>query len=135
MNKFVLDTSICVAILRGNQKVADRMKAVGVANCYITDIVIAELLFGAYKSDRTAGNLRQVRAFIGKMNVLPFPDSVDMFAQERLKLWRAGRKIDDFDLLVGCAAKVKGLTVVTHNVKHFEHIEDLDIVDWVKQDA
>ena len=31
-----------------------------------------------------------------------------------------------------CAAKAAGLTVVTHNVKHFSHIEDLDIEDWVK---
>ena len=55
----------------------------------ITDAVVAELVFGAYYSDRT----------------------------------------EDFDLLIGCAAKAKGLTIVTHNVKHFEHIEGLDIED------
>ena len=42
------------------------------------------------------------------------------------------KNIEDFDLLIGCAAKAAGLTVVTHNVKHFSHIEDLDIEDWVK---
>ena len=31
-------------------------------------------------------------------------------------------------LLIGCAAKAKGLTIVTHNIKHFEHIEGLDII-------
>ena len=42
------------------------------------------------------------------------------------------KNIEDFDILIGCAAKAAGLTVVTHNVKHFSHIEDLDIEDWVK---
>jgi tRNA(fMet)-specific endonuclease VapC len=45
--------------------------------------------------------------------------------------WNAGQKIEDFDLLIGCAAKARGLTMVTHNVKHFEHIEGLTIEDWV----
>ena len=44
----------------------------------------------------------------------------------------AGKLIEEFDLLIGCAAKAAGLTVVTHNVKHFSHIEGLDIEDWVK---
>ena len=45
-------------------------------------------------------------------------------------LWKAGKKIEDFDLLIGCAAKAKGLTIVTHNRRHFEHIEGLQIEDW-----
>ncbi len=40
-------------------------------------------------------------------------------------------EIDDFDLLIGSAAKAKGLVVVTHNRKHFEHIEGIQIEDWV----
>lgn len=31
----------------------------------------------------------------------------------------------------GSAAKATGLTMVTHNVKHFERIEGLVIEDWV----
>ena len=33
-------------------------------------------------------------------------------------------------LLIGSAAKAKGLVVVTHNRKHFEHIEGISIEDW-----
>ena len=132
---YLLDTSTCIAILRGSQLVADRVKEVGLENCFITDIVIVELLFGAYKSSKTAENLKQVHAFTERMKTLPFPDSLDVFAQERLRLWKSGKKIDDFDLLIGCAAKAKGLTIVAHNVKHFEHIEGLDIEDWVTRNA
>lgn len=97
----------------------------------ITDAVVAELLFGAYYSDRVEDNLRQVENFVSEMKVIPFHETVHAFAQERTTLWKAGKKIDDFDLLIGSAAKVKDLVVVTHNRKHFEHIDGIEIVDWV----
>lgn len=49
-----------------------------------------------------------------------------------IRLKKAGNPIEDFDLLIGCAAKAAGLTMVTHNTKHFNHIEGLDIEDWFK---
>lgn len=131
MKGYLLDTSTCVAIFRGNRDVADRMEKIGKDKCFISQIVVAELLFGAYRSYRVEENLKQTHAFINEMNVLPFEDCVETFAKERLALWKEGKPIEDFDLLIGCAAKVAGLIVVTHNVKHFSHIRDLKIEDWV----
>lgn len=89
-------------------------------------------MIGAYKSERTEENLRQVNAFIAELKeVIPFADTMETFAKERVRLWDAGKKIEDFDLLIGCAAKAKGLVMVTHNTKHFEHIDDIRIEDWV----
>ncbi len=78
------------------------------------------------------GDLKQTRDFIKEMNILPFGDCVETFAKERVQLWSDGKKIEDFDLLISCAAKAAGLTIVTHNVKHFNHIEGIKIEDWVK---
>jgi tRNA(fMet)-specific endonuclease VapC len=108
------------------------MEKVGKDKCFISQIVVAELLFGAYRSNQVEKNLKQAHAFIEAMNVLPFEDCVETFAKERVSLWNAGKPIEDFDLLIGCAAKAAGLTVVTHNVKHFSHIEGIEIEDWVK---
>ena len=85
-----------------------------------------------YEFDTVEENLKLAQAFIEEMNVLPFEDCVETFAKERVALWNEGKPIEDFDLLIGCAAKAAGLTVVTHNVKHFSHIKDLEIEDWVK---
>jgi len=131
MKGYLFDTSTCVEIFRGNRDVADRMEKIGKDKCFISQIVVAELLFGAYRSYRVEENLKQTHAFINEMNVLPFEDCVETFAKERLALWKEGKPIEDFDLLIGCAAKVAGLIVVTHNVKHFSHIRDLKIEDWV----
>lgn len=131
MKGYLLDTSICVFLLRGKRSVEERLNEIDEDECYITDAVVAELLFGAYYSDWVEDNLRQVEKFVGEMKVIPFHETVHTFAKERTALWKAGKKIDDFDLLIGSAAKAKGLVVVTHNRKHFEHIEGISIEDWV----
>ena len=132
MKKYLLDTSICVFLFRDNHDVAQRMNKIGRERCFICDVVLAELRYGAYKSDRTVENLKLIDDFVREIKVLPFADSIDVYAQEKLCLKNAGKPIEDFDLLIGCAAKAAGLTVVTHNVKHFSHIDGLDIEDWVK---
>lgn len=130
MKGYLLDTSICVFLLRGNRNVEDRLNEIDQDDCYITDAVVAELVFGAYYSDRVEDNLRQVEEFVAEMKVIPLHETTHAFAQERARLWKAGKKIDDFDLLIGSAAKEKGLVMVTHNRKHFEHIEGIRIEDW-----
>lgn len=131
MKGYLLDTSICVFLLRGKRSVEERLNEIDENECYITDAVVAELIFGAYYSDRVEDNLRKVEEFVAEMKVIPFHETIHTFGLERTRLWKAGKKIDDFDLLIGCAAKAKGLVVVTHNRKHFEHIEGLEIEDWV----
>ena len=133
MNGYLLDTSICVAILRGNKSIATKLNAIGKDHCFINDVVLSELLVGAYKSERTEDNLKAIEDFLSEIRVIPFAESVHVFAKERVKLWKAGNKIDDFDLLIGCAAKAKDLTMVTHNVRHFEHIDGIIIEDWIHQ--
>ncbi len=132
MNGYLLDTSTCIFLLRGKRSVEEKLNMIDEEMCYITDVVIAELVFGAYYSEQVEENLKQVEAFVSEIKVIPFEQTIHTFARERSKLWKAGNKIEDFDLLIGCAAKAKGLTVVTHNRKHFEHIDGLLIEDWVE---
>ena len=42
-----------------------------------------------------------------------------------------GRRIDDFDLLIGVTALQNNLTMVTANVKHLERIPNLIIENWM----
>ncbi len=131
MNGYLLDTSTCVAIFRGDRNVASKMNEIGKDKFFISDIVVAELLFGAYRSNRVNENLKQTKDFIKEVRVLPIGDCLEVFAKERARLWETGKKIEDFDLLIGCSAKAAGLTIVTHNAKHFSHIDNLKIEDWI----
>ena len=130
MNGYLLDTSTCIFLLRGKRSVEEKLNEIDEADCYISEVVLAQLIFGAYYSDQVEDNLRQVEEFVSEMKIITFDETLHIFAKERAKLWKAGKKIEDFDLLIGCAAKAKGLTIVTHNRRHFEHIEGLQIEDW-----
>jgi len=133
MKGYLLDTSICIFLLRGNRVIEEKLNSVDTDNCYITDVVVAELLFGAYYSNMVEENLRQVKEFIAEMNVIPFEEGTTAYAQEKARLWKTGNKIEDFDLLIGSVAKTKGLTMVTDNVQHFSHIEGLQIENWIQR--
>jgi len=47
MSGYLLDTSIIVAMFRGDRNVGAKLNEVGKECCFITQIVVAELLFGA----------------------------------------------------------------------------------------
>jgi tRNA(fMet)-specific endonuclease VapC len=60
-------------------------------------------------------------------------DTIDAFCQEKVRLQSLGTPIEDYDLFIGCAAKVAGLTMVTDNVQHLGRIEGLEIENWVER--
>lgn len=132
MKGYLLDTSTCVALFRNNREVAHKLNRIGSTQCFICDVVLAELRYGAYSSNRVEDNLRMIDEFTKVVKVLPFADCIDTYAKEKVRLKRVGQPIEDFDLLIGCAAKTTGLIIVTHNIKHFSHIEGLNIEDWIK---
>ena len=49
--RYLLDTSTCGFFLRGKLNLDVMVKKVGLENCYISEITVAELRFGAENSD------------------------------------------------------------------------------------
>ena len=60
MNGYLLDTSTCIFLLRGKRSVEEKLNEIDEDNCYISEVVLAELIFGAYYSEQIEDNLRQV---------------------------------------------------------------------------
>jgi len=131
MKGFLLDTNICIFALRDKYGVNERLEEIGRKRCYVSDVTMMELRFGAYKSEKKDENLRIVNDFINKLKVVPFADTIDAFCQEKIRLQLLGTPIEDYDLFIGCAAKVAGLTMVTDNVQHLSRIEGLEIENWI----
>ena len=78
-------------------------------------------------------NLDLINRFIRLINIVPFTDSIEFYAQEKNRLRSLGISIEDFDLLIGSAACSGNLILVTDNVKHFANIKGLAIENWVKR--
>jgi tRNA(fMet)-specific endonuclease VapC len=135
--KYLIDSDILIAMLRDTgDKTGLRRKAleVGLQNCYVSSISLAELSSGAYRMASDRG-LFEVE-FIKKIfNILPFGsneyEDVGCFGRSKALLYGAGIPIDDMDLLIGSSALAGGFTMVTHNVRHFSHIPGLAIKDWM----
>ena len=122
MEKYLLDTNICIFLLRGKYNVDKKMDEVGLENCYISEITVAELKYGAELGNRQ-GLVRRMQSldgFIASVRVLPISETLDLFAKEKARLRLAGTPADDnFDLLIGCTAIVYDLVMVTENLQDF----------------
>lgn len=133
MNGYLLDTNICISAFRNEHGIVQRMRQIGKDSFYVSDVTVLELKYGAYKSQKTEENLKTVNNFLGSVKIVPFADAVELFCEEKVRLQKLGTPLEDYDLLIGCSAKAKGLVMVTHNVKHLERIEGIVIEDWVRQ--
>lgn len=133
MTKYLLDTNICIFFLKGLFELDAKIKEVGLENCFISEVTVAELKFGAEKSQKVKRNRLVVSIFISQMNILPIFNSLDFYAQEKNRLQRQGTPIDEFDLLIGATALANDLVLVTNNTKHFKRLTDIQIEDWTQK--
>lgn len=46
--KYLLDSNICIHFFRGKFGIINKLNSVGISNCAISEITLAELVFGAY---------------------------------------------------------------------------------------
>lgn len=132
MQSFLLDTSVCVFLLRGNQSVIDEIKRVGIQNCYISEITKAELLYGAQCSSKPEFNTYLVDSLCNNLKNLCIDNCLATFAVEKAKLRKDGKLIEDFDLLIGATALTYDMTLITDNIKHFERLP-IKLVNWIKR--
>jgi len=69
--------------------------------------------------------------FVSKNRVLPLTEqSVTISAEIYAELRKAGKPLDDIDLLIAGIAVANKLVLVTHNQGHFKRIKRLKIEDW-----
>lgn len=131
--KYLLDSNICIHFFRGAFNILNKLQAVALRNCAISEITLAELVFGAENSNNPQKNHQLIEAFINQLTVLPIFDAIPMYGKEKSRLRKNGRMISDFDLLIGCTAVEKKLIMVTENIREFERISNLKIENWVQR--
>lgn len=131
--KYLLDSNICIHFFRGKFGIIDKLKEAGLANCAISEITLAELVYGAENSKNPSKNHEIINKLVDQITILPIYDSILTYGKEKSRLRRIGRTVSDFDLLIGCTAVEKGLIMVTENLKDFERISNIRIENWVKR--
>lgn len=136
MGQYLLDTNICIFLLRGQYDVDKKIDEVGLENCHISEITMAELKYGA-ELGRKKGIKQRAQgldSFLSSIQILPISNAIDLCASEKARLRLAGTTADDdFDLLIGCTAIANDLIMVTENIKDFKNFSNIKLENWIKR--
>ena len=97
--KYILDSDICISLLKNRFSINTKIKSVGIDSCFISEITLAELIYGAHYSDNFVKHRTEVTRLTSLFSVIPAFDSFDFFGQEKTRLRKRGDLIPDFDLL------------------------------------
>ena len=127
---WLLDTNVLIALLRQPKGVvASRARLTPSDQVFTSTIVLHEMFFGAFDSDRLDRNLLGI-AELG-FTALDF-DAVDARSagSVRARLKTIGRPIGPYDVLIAGQALARNLTLVTNNTREFSRVEGLRLEDW-----
>lgn len=133
MKKYLLDTNICIYFLKGQFELHRKIEEIGEENCYLSEITIAELKYGAENSKQKEKNRKNHEDFQAKFKILPVFPALDIYAKEKARLKTKGKIIDDFDLLIGATAIYNNLALITRNVSDFDRLNEIVIENWTAE--
>lgn len=132
--QYLLDTSTCVFFLRGKLNFDEIIRKIGVKNCFISELTVFELKYGAENSDNPQISHDAVDKFIKGLTIIPIAGVVRKYAETKVYLRKNGTPMyDEFDLIIGVTALVNRLTLVTDNIKDFRFINNLKIENWIER--
>ena len=131
--KYLLDTNICIYSMNNRHpRLTEKLLTILPDDISISSITVGELEYGAAKSRWGARTRQMMYAFLSNFNILPF-DNADAicFGNLRAALALAGTPIGAYDVMIAAQGLTKGLIVVTHNIREFSRVPDLELEDWV----
>lgn len=129
--RLLLDTNVCVALLRGSQPVQQQFAQQKPADVAVCSIVKVELFYGALHSSNPVQSLTRTGVFLHPFRSLPFDDAAaEIAGRIRADLAAVGMPISANDLLIAAIALANNLALVTHNTREFSRVGGLRLEDW-----
>lgn len=132
--QYLLDTSTCVFFLRGKLNLNEIIKEKGLENCFISELTVFELKYGAENSASPKKSHKSVDKFIKGLTIIPIFGIVDQYAYNKVLLRRNGTPMhDEFDLIIGITALANEMILVTDNIKDFRYLKNLKLENWAER--
>ena len=131
MLKYLLDTNIVIYTMKNRPRQVRRYFKAQQGRIGISSVTLGELVFGAEHSQQVERNLADIEALIARLEVLPFDEAAAYhFGQIRAELYRTGRPIGSYDMMIVGHARACGLKLVTNNTREFKRVQGLIIENW-----
>ena len=132
MTKYMLDTNICIAVMKGRPAIREKISTIDPAKIGMSGIVLAELSYGVWKSQQRERNQQALDDFCSICNIWDWPArAADTYGKIRAFLEQQGRIIGANDLLIAAHAKYLDAVIITNNIREFERIPNLQIENWI----
>ena len=130
--RYLLDANAIIALLNDTTSpIARRVRRHAPRDFGLSAVVIHELYYGAFKSQRVEQNVARVDAL--QFSVLEFDeDDARQAGQIRAQLASKGTPIGPYDVLIAGQARARELTPVTHNTSEFQRVPGLKVEDWAQ---
>lgn len=98
----------------------------------ISAVTWGELVYGAEKSSQPERNLADIEEMAARIEIVPFEAlAAAHFGQLRAELYRIGKPIGPYDMMIAGHARSMGVILVTNNLKEFERVPGLRVENWV----
>lgn len=131
--KYILDSNICIHLLRNRAEVVQAVEQVEWENCCISELTVVELYYGAECGNNPQKNRMIVDSFLADIEIVPFALCINEFCKQKARLRALGTLIEDFDLFIGSTAIAIGAVLVTENVKHLSRLKGITLENWVRR--
>jgi tRNA(fMet)-specific endonuclease VapC len=128
----MLDTNMASYVIRGrSQDIREKLAALVPSTVCISVLTRAELLYGLKKLPSEHRLQVAVRRFLKIIRVLPWEsDAADFYAEIRYQIVTTGQPIGEMDMMIAAHSMAVGAVLVTNNVKHYERIPGLVLINW-----
>ena len=133
MIKFLLDTNICIYIIRQKPvNVINRFHQTRISDIGISSITLSELNYGVSKSIKPEQNQFALSQFLTPLEILPYDDlAAHYYGNLRTYLEKQGTPIGSLDMLIAAHALSLNCILITNNEKEFTRIPNLEVENWV----
>lgn len=132
---YLLDSDICVEVLRRRKPAASRVEGHSPADLAISTMTEAELEYGVRRHphpDRARARLDRFLA--APIEVVPF-DRTAAPIHARVRDTLRAQPLGPHDLIIASVALAHGLILVTHNTSEFERVPGLTVDDWTRPEG
>lgn len=131
---YILDTNIVADLLKNVPSTYERLTRLKRNQVFLPQPVLAEIEFGLSRlghSERQNKLRNRYHILLQEIPRATWNDFVSQsFGLIKAHLQETGQLIEDFDIAIAAHAHAKRGTLVTHNVRHFNRIENLLIEEW-----
>ncbi len=131
--RFLLDTDTCIYLIKKKPpSVIEKLRACQAGDVGISAVTVAELRYGASKSQRVQQNHEALDLFLAPFEVVTFDETAAAaYGEIRAQLEKAGQPIGPLDMLIAAHAKGMNVALVTNNVGEFKRVKGLKVETWI----